>query len=83
MLGLTFKPETDDMRDAPAATILPALLEKGARLRAHDPKGMEEAKKCLPGGIEYVKNAYEAAEGRGLRRAHDGGTSTGRSTWNG
>ena len=62
VLGLTFKPETDDMRDAPAATILPALLEKGARLRAHDPKGMEEAKKCLPGGIEYVKNAYEAAE---------------------
>ena len=62
VLGLTFKPETDDMRDAPAATILPALLEKGARLRAHDPKGMEEAKKCLPGGIEYVKNAYDAAE---------------------
>ena len=63
VLGLTFKPETDDMRDAPAATILPALLEKGARLRAHDPKGMEEARKCLPAGIEYVKNAYEAAEG--------------------
>lgn len=60
VLGLTFKPETDDMRDAPATTILPALLEKGARIRAHDPKGMEEAKKYLPAGIEYVDDAYEA-----------------------
>ncbi len=62
ILGLTFKPETDDMREAPAATILPALLEKGARIRAHDPKGMEEAKNYLPPEIEYVDNAYEAAE---------------------
>ncbi|MFP7755471.1 UDP-glucose dehydrogenase family protein [Thermodesulfobacteriota bacterium B35] len=62
ILGLTFKPETDDMREAPAATILPALLEKGARIRAHDPKGMEEAKNYLPPEIEYVNNAYEAAE---------------------
>ncbi len=62
VLGLTFKPETDDMRDAPAATILPALLEKGARIKAHDPKGMEEAKKYLPEGIEYVANAYEACD---------------------
>ncbi len=63
VLGLTFKPETDDMRDAPAATILPALLEKGAIIRAHDPKGIEEAKKYLPSSIEYVDNAYEAAVG--------------------
>jgi UDPglucose 6-dehydrogenase len=63
ILGLTFKPETDDMRDAPAATILPALLEKGAKIKAHDPKGMEEAKHYLPAGIEYVQNAYEAAAG--------------------
>lgn len=61
VLGLTFKPETDDMRDAPAATILPALLEKGAKIKAHDPKGMEEAKHYLPSSIEYVNNAYEAA----------------------
>lgn len=59
VLGLTFKPETDDMRDAPAATILPALMEKGAYIRAHDPKGMEEARKYLPPGIEYCDNAYE------------------------
>jgi UDPglucose 6-dehydrogenase len=63
VLGLTFKPETDDMRDAPALTILPALLEKGAKIRAHDPKGMEEAKKYLPNSVEFTTNAYEAAEG--------------------
>jgi UDPglucose 6-dehydrogenase len=63
VLGLTFKPETDDMREAPAATILPALLEKGARIKAHDPKGMEEAKKYLPDGIEYVENGYQACDG--------------------
>ena len=63
VLGLTFKPETDDMREAPAATILPALLEKGAHIKAHDPKGMEEAKHYLPEGIEYVQNSYEACEG--------------------
>jgi UDPglucose 6-dehydrogenase len=62
VLGLTFKPETDDMRDAPAVTILPALLEKGARIKAHDPKGMQEAKKYLPAEIEYAKNAYDACE---------------------
>jgi UDPglucose 6-dehydrogenase len=63
VLGLTFKPETDDMRDAPSATILPALLEKGARVRAHDPKGMEEAKAYLPAAIEYSENPYDAAAG--------------------
>ncbi len=63
VLGLTFKPETDDMRDAPSLTILPALLEKGAQIRAHDPKGMEEAKQVLPEGISYVSSAYEAVEG--------------------
>jgi len=63
VLGLTFKPETDDMRESPSVSILPALLEKGAVIRAHDPKGMEEAKKYLPDGIQYVENAYEACEG--------------------
>lgn len=62
VLGLTFKPETDDMREAPATTIIPALLERGAHIRAHDPKGMEEAKKCLPNEVRYVANAYEAAD---------------------
>ena len=63
VLGLTFKPDTDDMRDAPALAILPVLLEKGARVRAHDPEGMEEAKKLLPEGIEYADGPYHAVEG--------------------
>ena len=63
VLGLTFKPETDDMRDAPALTILPALIEKGARIIAHDPQGMLEAAKYLPGGITYVDNPYKVFPG--------------------
>lgn len=63
VLGLTFKPETDDMRDAPALTILPALLEKGALIHAHDPQGIEEAKRELPGEIVYCTNPYTAMEG--------------------
>jgi UDPglucose 6-dehydrogenase len=62
ILGLTFKPETDDMRDAPSVTILPALIEKGARIKAHDPKGMQEARKYLPAEVEYAKDAYDACE---------------------
>jgi len=53
VLGLTFKPGTDDMRDAPSLTILPQLLEAGAEVHAHDPKGISEARKLLPGEIVY------------------------------
>lgn len=63
VLGLAFKPETDDMRDSPALTILPALLEKGAKIRAHDPQAMEEAKKLLPAGVEYAQNPYATCKG--------------------
>jgi UDPglucose 6-dehydrogenase len=63
VLGLTFKPETDDMRDSPALAILPALLEKGAAIRAHDPHGMEEAKKILPPGITYCEDLYDTLAG--------------------
>ena len=63
VLGLTFKPETDDMRDAPALAILPTLLEKGAVVRAHDPQGVEEAKRVLPPGIEYCADIYETMTG--------------------
>jgi UDPglucose 6-dehydrogenase len=59
VLGLTFKPETDDMRDSPALTILPALMEKGAKIVATDPHGMEEAKKIMP-EISYVADPYTA-----------------------
>jgi UDPglucose 6-dehydrogenase len=63
VLGLTFKPETDDMRDAPSLTILPALLEKGAQIQVHDPQGMKEAARYLPAGIIYKDNPYQACEG--------------------
>ncbi|MBY0448423.1 MAG: UDP-glucose/GDP-mannose dehydrogenase family protein [Hyphomonadaceae bacterium] len=62
VLGLTFKPNTDDMRDAPALDIIPALQAAGATVRAFDPEGMEEAAKLLP-GVTFAKNPYEALEG--------------------
>ncbi|HIQ37429.1 MAG TPA: UDP-glucose/GDP-mannose dehydrogenase family protein [Desulfocapsa sulfexigens] len=61
-LGLSFKPETDDLRESPPLSILPPLAEKGAKIRAHDPQGMKEAKKMYP-DFTYVENAYEACEG--------------------
>ena len=63
ILGLTFKPETDDMREAPALTILPKLLENGALVRAHDPQGMREAKSLLPDSIEYFDDIYDTIKG--------------------
>ena len=60
VLGLTFKPETDDMRDAPALAILPALADKGAIIKAHDPEGMTEARSLLPETIQLVES-IEAA----------------------
>ena len=60
VLGLTFKPETDDMRDSRSLAIIPNLVEKGATVRAHDPQGMEEAKKLLPGKVQYYDDIYEA-----------------------
>ncbi|MBI2802630.1 MAG: UDP-glucose/GDP-mannose dehydrogenase family protein [Gammaproteobacteria bacterium] len=63
VLGLTFKPETDDMRDAPALSILPALIEKGATIRAHDPQGMHEAKSMLPSSVQYCDDPYAVFAG--------------------
>ena len=62
VLGVTFKPNTDDMRDAPALVILPALGEAGAHIRAFDPAGMAEAKREL-NGIEWCDDAYSAMTG--------------------
>lgn len=59
VLGLTFKPETDDMRDAPALAILPGLIDKGATIRAHDPKGVDEAKHLLPSSVIYCEDVME------------------------
>jgi UDPglucose 6-dehydrogenase len=62
VLGLTFKPNTDDMRDSPSLSILPPLVEGGATIRAFDPEGTGEAKKLLP-GLDYCGDAYQAIEG--------------------
>jgi len=61
VLGLTFKPNTDDMRDAPSLAIVPYLQEKGARIRAFDPEGHREARKLL--NVELCANAYDALDG--------------------
>ncbi len=60
ILGLTFKPDTDDMREAPSLTIIPALIEHGAEVKAHDPEGINEAKRLLPQEVKFFKDKYEA-----------------------
>lgn len=62
VLGLSFKPETDDMRESPATDIIREMQKRGAKIKAFDPVAMEEAKHYLP-DIEYVKDEYEAIEG--------------------
>ena len=62
VLGLTFKPETDDMRDAPSLTILPKLIENGCKINAHEPKGITEAKTLLPSEVRYYDDVYSAIE---------------------
>ena len=60
VLGVTFKPNTDDMRDAPALTIVPALVGAGAQVRVVDPQGRHEGEALLP-GVEWMDDAYDAA----------------------
>ena len=62
VLGLTFKPNTDDMREAPSLVILPALAKQGARVRAYDPHGMNEARKLMP-QIETAADPYACVAG--------------------
>ena len=62
VLGVTFKPETDDMRDAPSLTIVPALIGSGARVRVVDPHGRREGEALLP-GVSWEPDPYAAAEG--------------------
>jgi UDPglucose 6-dehydrogenase len=62
VLGLTFKPNTDDMRDSPAIAVVQTLQDAGATIRAYDPEGHEQAKKVLP-DITYCTGAYDAMEG--------------------
>jgi UDPglucose 6-dehydrogenase len=61
ILGLTFKPNTDDMREAPSLVIVPYLQSKGARIRAFDPEGEREARKLL--GVEFGNDAYDTVKG--------------------
>jgi UDPglucose 6-dehydrogenase len=62
LLGLTFKPNTDDMRDAPSLSIVQALEDAGATVRGYDPEGTEQARPLMP-NVEFFDNAYGAAEG--------------------
>ena len=61
VLGLAFKPNTDDLREAKSIKVINSLLEKKAKIKAYDPVAMENAKKIIP-NVTYCKNAYEAAE---------------------
>nr|WP_170541714.1 UDP-glucose/GDP-mannose dehydrogenase family protein [Ruegeria arenilitoris] len=61
VLGVTFKPNTDDMRDAPSLTIVPALIGGGAKVRVVDPQGRSEGEALLP-GVEWVEDPYAAAK---------------------
>jgi UDPglucose 6-dehydrogenase len=62
VLGLAFKPETDDMRDSPTIPLINGLQKRGAKIRAYDPEAMENAKKIFD-GVTYCSDAYETAEG--------------------
>jgi UDPglucose 6-dehydrogenase len=61
VFGVTFKPNTDDMRDAPSLVILPLLAERGARLRVYDPQGRKQAEPLIP-GVEWCASALQAAK---------------------
>ena len=61
VLGLTFKPETDDMREAPSLAVLPRLVAAGARVRAFDPQGQAHARALLPPEVEFAEGALDAA----------------------
>ncbi len=63
VLGLAFKPKTDDMREARSIEVIGALLEGGARVRAYDPAATGKARALLPPSVEYCQSSYEAAEG--------------------
>ena len=62
VLGLTFKPNTDDMRESPSIPLITALQDMGAKVRAYDPTGMEQAKPLMA-NVAFCKDAYDCAQG--------------------
>jgi UDPglucose 6-dehydrogenase len=65
VLGVTFKPNTDDMREAPSLTLVPAMIGAGAKVRVVDPQGHHEGKALLP-GVVWCEDVYQAAQGADL-----------------
>ncbi|WP_061935020.1 UDP-glucose/GDP-mannose dehydrogenase family protein [Aureimonas sp. AU22] len=63
VLGLTFKPNTDDMREAPSISIVQGLIDAGAHVTAYDPQGMEQARQLLDPAVRYAADPYECVEG--------------------
>ena len=78
ILGVTFKPNTDDMRDA-RSLVIPGLQGEGARVRAYDPVGMEQARRELP-DIDYCNDPYECARGADVMVIVTEWAHSGRST---
>ena len=63
VLGLSFKPGTDDIRESPAIAVVTSLVERGATVRTYDPASMDNAREVLPAGVVYCADAYDAIEG--------------------
>ena len=63
VLGLTFKPETDDIRESPSLSLLPDLVRAGVTIKAHDPKGLDAAKQVLPSDIIFCEDMLSAIKG--------------------
>lgn len=63
ILGLTFKPDTDDMREAPSLDIIQGLLDQGASVVAYDPQGMDATRALIDASVRFVQGAYDAADG--------------------
>jgi UDPglucose 6-dehydrogenase len=63
VLGITFKPGTDDVRESPALVIVPGLLEAGATVRVHDPEGRKHGEAALPSAVQWQENVEQAARG--------------------
>ena len=82
VLGLTFKPNTDDMREAPSIPLITALQDQGATVRAYDPAGMEQAKTVLS-NVAYCERPMPAPRTRMLSSLPRSGNSFARSTSNG